>query len=52
MVERLKRSLSFSSRGKEIIERTENIIDEQDPDKLLERGFEKLEEKKDYIMKD
>ena len=50
MAERIKRSLSFSSRGKEIIERTEDIIDEQDPDKLLERRFEKLE-KKDYITK-
>ena len=28
VVERIRRSLSFSSRGKEIIERTEDIIDE------------------------
>ena len=31
MVGRIRRSLSFSSRGKEIIERIEDIIDEYDP---------------------
>ena len=50
MAERLKRSLSFSSKRKEIVERTEDIIDEHDPNKLLERGFEHIR-KKDYIMK-
>lgn len=28
----------------------EDIIDEEDPDKLLEKGFEKL--KKNYVMKE
>ena len=50
MVEIFKKSLSFSSKHKEIVERTENIIDEHDPNKLLERGFEHIR-KKDYIMK-
>ena len=35
MVKRLRRSLSFSSKGKETIKRTENIIDKQNPNKLL-----------------
>ena len=37
LTERITKSLSFSSKGKEIIERTEDIINEEDLDKLLER---------------
>ena len=35
MVEIIKRSSSFFSRGEEIIERSDKIIDKKDPDKLL-----------------
>ena len=52
MAERIRRSLSFSSKGKEIIERTSDIIDEQDPDKLLEKKVLNKLKEKDYIMKD
>ena len=48
MAKRLRRPLSFFSKGKETIERTEDIIDEQDPDKLLERGFEQIKKKRLY----
>ena len=50
MAERLRRSLLFSSKCKEIVERTEEIIYEHDPNKLLERGFKHIR-KKYYIMK-
>ena len=46
MAERIKRSSSFSNRGKEIIKRTRDTIDEQDLDKLLERGFEQIRKKR------
>ena len=48
MAKRIRRSLSFSSKGKEIIERTKDIIDEQDPYKLLEKGFEQIKKKRLY----
>lgn len=48
MAKRLRTTLSFSNKGKEIIERTEDIIDEQDLDKLLEREFEQIKKKRLY----
>lgn len=48
MAKRLRTTLSFSNKGKEIIERTEDITDEQDLDKLLEREFEQIRKKRLY----
>ena len=44
--ERIRQSLNFSSKGKEIIERTEDIIDIDEADKLLEKGFDQIKKKK------
>ena len=48
IAERLRRSLLFSSKGKKRIKVTEDIIDEQDPNKLLKRGFEQSKKKRLY----
>ena len=39
LAKRIRRSLSISSKGKQIIERTKDKIDEEDPDKSLEKYF-------------
>ena len=46
IAERLRRSLSFSSKSKKRIKVTEDIIDEQDPNKLLKRDFEQIKKEK------
>ena len=41
----IRRSLSFSSKDEEIIEKAEVIIDEKDPNKLLEKCFNLIRRK-------
>ena len=48
VLEKIRQSLNFSNKGKEIIERTENIIEIDEADKLLEKWFDQIKKKNLY----
>ena len=44
----IRQSLNFSNKGKEIIERTEDIIEIDEADQSLENGFKQIKKKNLY----
>ena len=48
VLEKIKQSLNFSNKGKEIIERIEDIIEIDEAYKLLEKGFDQIKKKNLY----